>query len=280
MNSTTSEPIHSDPVPSEKLFQWTARAAAVSAYLMFALALLQLVTPRTLGRPGWIETLLLVSTMIATLLGLARQIPGAKVLIAGAIIAIVGGVAHGIGAATSIPFGPFVYTDAAGPRVFGTASWAMPAIWLVVVLNARGVARLGLKPWRKTKTYGFWVIGIAAVLVVLFDLGLEVYAAKVERFWLWMPTKFPITWFGMPLINCFGWALVSLLMLAFATPFLINRSSRSRKMPPDYQPLIFWTLALALFGTGAALQQLWSATILCTVTAVISIVFAVRGARW
>jgi uncharacterized membrane protein len=105
------------------------------------------------------------------------------------------------------------------------------------------------------------------------------FAAKVA-YWFWLPTKFPFTWHGMPWINSLGWALVSLLMFAFATPFLINKSSRSRKLPPDYHPLIVWVLLLALFGTGAAMENSGPPPRSACITALLSTVFALRGARW
>lgn len=282
MSSTSAtDRLKTEPLPSDKLFELGARTVSVAALVFFVLVMWQLISRTPLpGKPGWAEAFFIVTAAIATLASLARQLPGYKVLIGATVIAILGGSAHAIGVTSAIPFGPFVYNEAAGPRVFGTVAWPLPTLWIIIVLNARGVARLGLKPWRKTKTYGFWVIGIATALVVLLNLGLETYATKVARYWLWLPTKFSFTWHGMPWSNSLGWALVSLLMFAFATPFLINKSSRSRKLPPDYHPLIMWVLLLTLFGTGAALEKIWSAAALCAVTAMISIVFAVRGARW
>jgi hypothetical protein len=61
---------------------------------------------------------------------------------------------------------------------------------------------------------------------------------------------------------------------------MINKSPKSRRLPPDYHPLIVWVLLLGLFGAGAAMEKLWSAVALCAVTAVLSAGFAIRGARW
>lgn len=270
-----------EPLPSEKLFLLVARGAFGVTLICFGLVFWQTISRSPLpGKSGWPEALLILSLTIATLTSLARQLPGPKVLLGASIVAILGAGAHAIGVTAAIPFGPFVYTDLVGPRLFGTVAWPIPLVWIIVILNARGVTRLGLKPWRKTKTYGFWVIGVATLLVVLFNLGMDPFASQVGRYWLWLPTKFPYTWNGMPWINSLGWMLVSLLMFAFATPFLINKSSRSRKLPPDYQPLIVWVLLLGWFATGTALAQLWSATVICAMVAVISVLFAVRGAKW
>lgn len=281
MSSDSSHRLPTEALPSARLVELSARAASGLALLAFLLVLGQIITGTpVLGKAGRAEALLVVMTAVATVLTLAKQLPGHKVLLAAAIVAIVGGAAHAVGLATAIPFGPFAYADSIGPILFGNLAWPMPALWIIAIFNARGVARLGLKPWRKTKTYGFWVIGVATLLVVLFDLALEVFATKVGHYWFWLPTKFPYTWLGMPWSNSLGWALVSLLMFAFATPFLINKSSRSRRLPPDYHPLIVWVLLLTLFGTGAAMEKLWSATALCGITALLSTVFALRGARW
>ncbi|MGC3960705.1 MAG: carotenoid biosynthesis protein [Verrucomicrobiota bacterium] len=281
MSAATPDRNQLEATPSDQLFVWSTRIAAGLALLSFLLVLGQIVTQTPLlGRAGRAEALLVVATAISTLLVQAKQLPGHKVLLTATIVAVLGGGIHAIGRATSMPFGPFSYAEAIGPVWFSSLAWPMPALWIIVVFNARGVARLGLKPWRKTKTYGFWVIGVATVLAVLFSLALDVFATKVTHFWIWLPTKFAFTWHGMPWTNALGWALGTLVLLAFATPFMINKSSRSRRLPPDYHPLLVWVLLLGLFGTGAALERLWSAAALCAVTAILSAGFAIRGARW
>jgi len=281
MSATATNHNQLEAPPPAQLFEWSTRLAAGLALLSFLLVLGEIITHTPLlGQAGRTEALLVVTTVVSTLLAQAKQLPGHKVLLSAAIVAVLGGAIHAVGNATSIPFGPFSYTDAIGPRWFDYLAWPMPALWIIVVFNARGTARLGLKPWRKTKTYGFWVIGVATLLTVLFGLALDVFATKVAHYWLWLPTKFAYTWHGMPWTNALGWALGTLVMLAFATPFMINKTPRSRRLPPDYHPLIVWVLLLGLFGTGAAMERLWSAVALCAVTAVLSAGFAIRGARW
>lgn len=271
----------SAPRPSATLFDWFARATSFVALLCFIAVLAQMFSrDTTFGKSGWPTALLIITAAAATLTSMSRQLAGQNVMLAATIIAVAGGIVQAVGVITGIPFGPFAYSSSAGPRFFDTLAWPSPAIWIIVILNARGVARLILKPWRKIKNYGFFVIGVAAVLVVLFDLALEPFATRVNGYWVWLPTKFPWTWNGMPLINSLAWALVTILTLAFATPALINKHSRSRKLPPDFHPLFVWVLLLALFGTGAALDQLWLPLALCIGTALASILFAIRGAKW
>jgi hypothetical protein len=68
-------------------------------------------------------------------LTLAKQLPGHKVLIGAAIVAIVGGTAHAVGLPRAIPFGPFAYADSVGPILFGNLAWPMPALWIIASLT-------------------------------------------------------------------------------------------------------------------------------------------------
>jgi hypothetical protein len=197
------------------------------------------------GQPGWPEALLILLAMVSTITALARQLPLQNVLLAAFVIAL---------------------------------PWAMPLIWVAAILNSRGVVRLILRPWRKIRSYGFWLIGLTAVLTMLFDLALDPFASRVKHYWLWMPTKFPLTWQGAPLVNFFSWAAVSLLMLVFVTPALINKNPARRV--PDFHPLAVWLGAILLFGIASALHGMWVVVALDGTIAVLAATFAIRGGRW
>jgi len=153
------------------------------------------------GRPGWPEALLILLATMSTITALARQLALQNVLLAAFVIALMGGAIHALGVTTGIPFGPFLFGAEAGPQLFKTLPWAMPLIWVVAILNSRGVVRLILRPWRKIRSYGFWLIGLTALLTMLFDLAFDPFASRVKHYWLWVPTKFPLTWQGAPLVN-------------------------------------------------------------------------------
>ena len=280
-SSTRFKTVVAEEKPSTQLFKLSANAISIVSLGCFLLVLSQTISQQPLpGKPGWAEALLVITLTLATLANLSRQLPGQNVLLAAAIIAVIGGIAHGVGAATAIPFGPFTYLDNCGPKIFNTLAWPIPALWIIIVLNSRGVARLILRPWRKLKNYGFWLIGITTALVILFDLAFEPFASQTNHYWLWLPTTFPITWQRVPLVNSLGWLLATLLMLVFATPPLINKQSRSRKTVPDYHPLVVWLLGLALFATGAGIHQLWVVVGFCVAAGIVTAIAALRGARW
>lgn len=280
MQPPTSSQNQSAPISGGKVTAWAHRLLTVLVAVSFAVAFITLWTSANApDKPDWLDALLLSLATAGTVIALSRRLPLQNILGAALIIALIGGAAHALGEITDIPFGPFVFEPQAGPKLFKTLPWAVPLLWVFAILNSRGVARLILRPWRKTKTYGFLVIGFTAALVMLFDLALDPFASRVKHYWLWTPTKFPVTWQGAPLLNFLGWAVVSLLMLAFVTPLLINKRPRG-KSGPDYHPLGLWLGALLLFAGAAALKGLWLATAVDAGIGVVTVVFAVRGARW
>ena len=232
-----------------------------------------------LGSARWPDGLLLVLTAAAVLASLSRHLPGQNVILGSIIVAFIGGAVQTVGALTGIPFGPYVYTEHIGQQLFNPLPWAVPLIWIVVLLASRGVARLTLRPWRKTQTYGFRLIGLTTLLVVLLDVGLEPFATAVKHYWLWNPTKLKFDWYSTPWVNFLGWAATALLILAFATPSLINKQPRPQP-PPDYAPLGIWLLLNLLFLTGATVHHLWPAVGVISLISVAVAVFAIRGARW
>jgi uncharacterized membrane protein len=253
------------------------RLLAVLLATAFAWALSAVFVPTTFS--NWPEALLLALATAGTLAALARQLPLQNVLLAALVIALIGGGVSALGTRSGIPFGPFLFGAPAGPELFGALPWAAPLLWVVVILNSRGVARLILRPWRKIKNYGFWLIGLTTALTVLFDLALEPFAARLKHYWLWTPTKFPLTWQGAPLSNFFGWGMVTLLILAFVTPALINKQL-SKRSSPDFHPLGVWLGAILLFAAGSATRGLWPSVAVDAAIGIMVTVLAIRGGRW
>lgn len=268
-------------VPITRLLDLGSHTLSVLALVSFILVLWPLITGAPVSsKPGWSEAVLVLTAAMATLAALARILPGQKVLLVTVVISLLGGLVHGLSAKTAFPFGPFVYSVAAGPQFFNALAWPIPLIWIIAILNTRGVAKLMLRPWRKLRSYGFGLIGLTATLVMLFDLALEPFAAHANHYWRWLPTKFPVTWYDAPLVNFLGWLLTALLILVFTTPALTLKTSRARKSRVDYHPLVVWLLLLTLFATSAFRNQLWTAAGLCVLTGIATAIFAVRGARW
>lgn len=245
-----------------------------------ALVLMRLWWPVHLpGKSGWPEAVLLLLAVVGTIAALARHMPLQNVLYAASVIALAAGVVTWLDLKTGIPFGQFTNGDNSVLKLFNAVPWTMPVIWVLAILTSRGVARLVLRPWRKLHTYGFWLIGVTATLTVVFELALDPFASRVKHYWIWEPTKFPVSWQGAPLVNFLSWLVVTLLILAFVTPMLINKNPVHRR-PPDFHPLGMWLGGILLFGAGSATLGLWPAVMLDGCVGVMVAVFAVRGARW
>jgi uncharacterized membrane protein len=264
------------PADGKKLLM---RFYRLSTFLLAAAFLSAFVEIGIKSDSNWPEALLLLLATAGTLIALARQLPSQNVLLAAGIIALIGGMAHLLGARSGIPFGPFIFGTQIGWKIFNTLPWAMPLLWIVVILNSRGVARLILRPWRKIRTYGFWLIGLTALLTMLFDCALEPFAAHTKHYWLWSAKSLSLMPHGAPPANSVGWFLVTVLILAFATPAMINKQLSKRSVP-DFQPLAVWLGCILLFGVAAALDGLWMATAVDAAMGIVTTVFAVRGGRW
>jgi len=227
---------------------------------------------------GLLDGIVVLLALASTVVSLAGQLPAQNVALAATIVAGMGGMIHVIGALTGIPFGPVTYGAETGFKLVGGLPWFMPLLWVVVILNARGVSRLILRPWRKLRVYGYWLIALTAVLTLVFVLGLEPFATRARHYWFWQATKLPVDWYGAPLSDFLGWAVAALLILAFSTPALMKK--RPSKSYPEYHPLIVWTSIEILFIASSFSQHLTTAAAASAIACVAIIPFAVRGARW
>ena len=111
------------------------------------------------------------------------------------------------------------------PPLFGFShysreqTWGL--FWLTGLVNARGITKLSLCRWRKSGTYGFWLIGVSSLLVTLED-------ANAREQMTFFAKKFLFVTF----------ALIAM------TPWLIDKKRIEQK--PDCQPLII-TILLSLW---------------------------------
>jgi uncharacterized membrane protein len=225
----------------------------------------------------WPDGVLLVFAAAATVALLTRRLPAQNVILASTVVIAVTGGIEVIGLLTGFPFGAFAFTGRIGRELFYPLPWAAPVVWFVVLLNARGVARLILRPWRNSRTYGFQLIGLAALLVAIFDLGLEPYAGHLRQYWSWDSTRAAPGWYGAPWSNFLGWFFTAALTLILATPALLVK--KPVKLPPDYRPLTLWLLLGLVLLTAACVNGLWPAAAIIGAQGLLSGWLAFRGAK-
>lgn len=229
-------------------------------------------------QPFWLAAALVLA-VLASWAQLQRQLPFQNVCTAAALAALIGVAAHGFSLHTAMPLGPLAFSLGSGPQMFFGVPWFVPLLWILVIFNSRGVARLILRPWRKTKTYGYWLIAASASLALIFSLVLEPFAWHVKHLWLWQPTRLALEWQSISAMTFLGWGAVSLLILMFITPSLIRKQPGGGSAP-DYQPLGLWLAMLLFFGLGFVGMREWLPLGLTLLIALVTTGLALRGARW
>lgn len=249
----------------------------VSFVLWYAVALAVLLLPGQLPTWPWAEGLLLVLAAVATTASLARFLPLQNALTSTAVISLISAFIITVGARSGLPFGPFRYLGNTGPELFDTLPLLLPLLWVVIVLNCRGVAHLLMRPHRQNAHYGFWIMGLTAALAVIVDLGLEPYAVKVRHYWVWQARHGIPNWYSAPLVSFLGWFVAALAILTFTLPWLINK--KQVKQPVDVYPLLVWLLLNLYLLAGNATEQLWPAVVAGGIGAVGVAIPAWRGAR-
>ena len=94
---------------------------------------------------------------------------GQYVAFVGLIILLFAGGVEVYATKTGKPFGYAIYSEELGPKITERLPWAVPFVWVAFVLGSRGLARLILRPWRANPEYGWWVIGLTALLATALD---------------------------------------------------------------------------------------------------------------
>ncbi len=155
------------------------------------------------GYPRLLAILLLVEAAITLIVSMSCRLPLQNVLLASAIIALVGTAGDAVGQ--------------------GIHFWLLPPVlWILAVLGSRCVAQALLRPWRQTAAYGYWQLAATAVLVVFFFTPLELFASA---------THTAASGFGLSAAaaHCLAPGIVALrgvtavVALLLATPSLIDK---------------------------------------------------------
>jgi uncharacterized membrane protein len=185
-------------------------------------------------------TILLASAMIFTLIFAARSLPIQNVLSAAILIALLSSLFEYFSIKPPVPFGPPPWQDNLGPRLFHLVPWPLPFIWVVNILTSRGFARFLLRPCQNLPYYGFVLLGCTALLVTIFNAVLD-HFAKVNPIWIFPDAE------SAPSFNFLSHGIAALLIVAFVTPWLINKRP-GPKPPVDYYAPVVWLLLLGILA--------------------------------
>lgn len=219
-----------------------------------------------------------VLASVAVLAALATRLPLQNVLAAVLLVVLTAGMVMAVCAFSGTPLGRFEFTRELGPRLLDYVAWPVPFLWLAVVLSSRQTARVILRPWRRVKHYGWWLLGGALVLGLGLSLVLEPFGRDVLGWWKWPPAVAGhANWLGAPVFFPLAATLFLLGLLLIATPWLIAK--RPTGLAPDYGPVFTW-LALDAWATlGGLGARLWIPAAVGLVIGTAVAVLAWRGGR-
>src|SRR6185369_198512 len=264
--------------PSRFLDPWQKPVFLLCLICWVGLLVLSVLRIETSPGERWLEGLFLCFATLSTLLGLARRVPLQNVVATAMLIALISGAVGSLVSVSGIPFGPIFYLGSFGNKFFDVLPWPAPLGWIFLIVNGRGIARLIMRPWRKTNYYGFWVIGYTCLLAVILDVALEPFAVYVKEYWIWQTPKSVPAWYTAPWVNFLGWFITALAILTFSMPWLINK--QPVKQPIDYHPLIVWLLLNWWLMAGNGVHHLWPAVAVGLLSNAVATIFAIRGAQW
>lgn len=214
----------------------------------------------------------------STLVNLAARLSPQNVLVVAPLTALFAWVVESINVRSGVPFGARVFTEELGGPVLWKVPWLVPLVWLVMIINSRGVARLLLRPFRRATYYGFWLIGVTSLLTALFDFGLEPFAGTVRAYWRWQTAAGTPAWHGAPWAGFLGWTTAAIILLGFTTPWFITK--RPVPQPLDFHPLAIWALLQLNFAAGCAAHRLWAGAIAASVLGIGVSAAALWSVRW
>ena len=109
------------------------------------------------------------------------------------------------GTTVGLPFGPYQYTDALGPKWFGHVPVLIPLSWFLMAVPSYAMARRLVDPaktWRR--------IAFASFILLAWDLALDPAMSYATKYWVWGATG---PYYGMPWLNLFGWYVTGVVLM-------------------------------------------------------------------
>jgi len=208
---------------------------------------------------GGTENLFLVIGAASAVAALTPGLPLQNALLAALTVFGVVFMASLLDVRTGLPFGAVRTEQFRVEHLF----WIWPALWVLVLLTARGVAVACLRPWRRAGNYGLRTLSLTMGLAILLELQLESCASSVRHYWEWKPGALAASWYGTPILTLWGWGVVAAVACVLMTPSLIQKSPapKSTQLFGYYN----WLVLQGLFLTEAIRNHLAGVLVLAAV---------------
>ena len=116
------------------------------------------------------------------------------------------------GTTVGLPFGPYRYSDGLGIKWFSHVPVLIPLSWFFMAVPSYLLARRALPQVQREGVRGAFLGILGGSLVLLaWDLALDPAMSGVTKYWVW-GSEGP--YYGMPLLNLFGWYVTGLALMA------------------------------------------------------------------
>ncbi|HNQ88982.1 MAG TPA: carotenoid biosynthesis protein [Verrucomicrobiota bacterium] len=238
------------------LLPWAPACYRRGLAITAAAAALSLVAVLSSFSPGWCQWIhggFVVLAAATALLGAARRLPIQNVVVAGLMI---GATSLVILVAIQSPDLIAEPDDGSslGPWILGRLPWQVPLWWMALLFSSRETARLLLRPWRRNRHYGYWLIAIAAALATLADAAFQPFGLHAAQWWEWKGRTPRLAWHGYPAPAFLATFACSAVLLAFVTPWLIRK--RPLAPSPTWDSAALWILLNLYLLIGNAARGL------------------------
>lgn len=112
-----------------------------------------------------------------------------------------------LGVISGIPFGTYSYSSLLGVKIAGAVPYTIPLSWWTVTLAAYLWVSIRI-PHPKHRMQR---IAVVSLVLLAWDLSLDPAMSQLQPYWIWETQGL---WFGVPLLNLWGWYLSGLLFAA------------------------------------------------------------------
>ena len=180
---------------------------------------------------------------------------GARVILSYFVIAVVvTNITENASIISGFPFGQYHHTQAMGPQLIHVPLIVGPifavAGYLAWMLSGLLLGDTGFQANSSTR----WArVLIAALITTSWDLCVDAIGGTVNRDWVWADGG---PWFGVPLLNFFGWVLTMWIIFELFSRYLKRCQPTAGVAVASafwLQPIVFWLLMAAQFPLVAIL---------------------------
>lgn len=233
--------------PAQTVYRWGWLLSGPTYVVLGALAILL----HAASRFGWGRALTLLA--VGSLISLGSEL---------------------LGTSTGLPFGPYSYTTLLGYRIAGLVPFPIPLSWFYMVYASLAITGRILKPGDSEATKTLWALAGGAILTA-WDVAMDPAMSKATPHWLWETDGF---FYGMPLINWFGWFLTGSIV-ARAMLAVVGPRGFSGKVSPSRLPLAVYAINGVMPIAICLRHGLWWAAILGAAAMGLALLLATRQER-